>query len=615
MHTNQISFRFRPGVAAPARFAALLGAAVVADGFAQDGTVPMDEYVVSATRSVQDPWYTASAVTRLDLDSLNELQIEDLRSALAREPGIVIVDTGAPGGQSTVFMRGASGHQTLFVVDGIRMNDRSAAYSNFLGGAGLSGVDRLEVLRGPQSTLYGSSAMGGAIVLETARAAQGLHGALAASGGSFGTAGGGGALRVGTETLGATAALERRVTANDREGNHFKSTAFAGRLEGRVAEGLRLGVTYRGDFGDYEEPGSRLFASPGVIDSRNHLATGYALVALDDALSTRITTGLHRREYSFASAWGTTKTENTRKVVDLQNTWAITPTTELVFGGNYERSTYDINAERSRDELLAGFVSAVVRPVEQLTLTGGFRHDDFDSVGGAATWRGGAAWLLGPGTKLRANYGTGFSAPGSDDRFGVAQWGQRGNPDILPEKSRGWDVGIDQELFDGRLAASATWFHNSFRNLFEWETVDFTTFEGRTVNRARASTEGVELALDAVLAPALSTRLAYTYLDAHNDSDGIRLIRRPRHTIDADVTIRATQALLLGIGVRAVADRTDSTGRAEDYTTARIHATWTAREDLRLRLRVENAFDETYEDVVGYPALPRAFFGSMEWTF
>ncbi|MGH8017547.1 MAG: TonB-dependent receptor plug domain-containing protein [Opitutaceae bacterium] len=621
MQTNLalVSRRGRVSAARAVSAAAFLFAAPVAllaqDASGADAVVPLDEFVVSATRSLQDPWRMPSAVSRIDLDELHDLQIEDLRPALDREAGIDIVNTGAPGAQASIFMRGASNHQTLLLVDGVRMNDRSAAYINYLGGAGLAGVGRLEVLRGPQSTLYGSSALGGVVLIETARAPDGTSGSLALSGGSFGTAGGGVAFQHGTERLGLTAAFTRQVTRNDRPRNHFKGFGFAGRIEGRPTETILLGATYRADLSDFEEPGSRLFPSPGAIESRNHLATGYAAFAWSESLQTRVTAGLHRRDYSFAADRGTSTTQNTRKILDVQNTWAAARSVEIVFGSNYERSSYDVDAETTRDDVFAGYVSAVARPVDSVTLTAGARHDDFDSVGGATTWRVGASWLVRERTKLRATFGTGFSAPGSDDRHGVAQWGQIANPDLLPEKSRGWDAGIDHEMMDGRMTASATWFQNKFRNLFEWETIDFNTFEGRTVNRARASTSGVEFALAAAVAPAVGTRFAYTHLEARNDSDDVRLIRRPRHSIDVDVTVRASRAFLLGAGVHAVTDRLDIDGPIEDYTTVRLHGTWSAREDLLIRLRVENALDETYEEVLGYPALPRGIFGSVEWTF
>lgn len=582
---------------------------------ANEPIVPLDEWVISATRTRQEIRDLPSAVTRVSSGELRSLQITQLSSALGRETGVVVVNTGAVGAQSSIFLRGASSHQTLFVVDGLRMSDRSASYSNFLGGAGLAGLERIEVLRGPQSTLYGSSAAGGVIVVETAHAPAGTSGTASATAGSFGTWETGLALRHGGERVGISGALTRHVTDNDRPGNAYESRSLAGRIDGRPTDRLRLGATWRGEWSEYEEPGSRLFAAPGTIDFSNHLATGFVELATSETNSTRLTAGLHRRRFSFAAPWGTSSSSNTRVLVDLLNTWRPSAHVEILYGGNHERARFTVNGEPSRDELFAGFVSAVLRPSGDVTLTLGGRHDHHETAGGAATWRVGAAWRVAGSTKLRANLGTAFVAPGSDDRFGVAQWGQLANPDLAPEKARGWDAGIDQGLFNDRVRLGATWFRNTFRGLFDWETVDFTTFEGRIVNRARASTQGVELSMLATPASSVRTRLAYTLLEARNDSSGARLFRRPRHTADADFTWQAHSSVLLGLGARMVVDRVEGAGPIEDYTTVRVHASWQARDDLRLRLRVENALDEAYEETLGYPALPLGVFGSVEWTF
>src|SRR5690606_8272469 len=164
--------------------------------------VPLERYVISATRSLQDPRETPSAVTLVDLPELRATQVPDLRSALAQQAGVVVVTTGAAGGQTSVFLRGANAHQTLFVVDGVRLNDRSASYINFLGAADFAGLDRLEVLRGPQSTLYGSSAMGGVILMNTTHGSDPASGRGTVLAGSFDTWGGGAIVEGGSGGLG-----------------------------------------------------------------------------------------------------------------------------------------------------------------------------------------------------------------------------------------------------------------------------------------------------------------------------------------------------------------------------------------------------------------------------
>lgn len=599
------------------RFSIVILAALVAASFARGQThvAMLDRYVVSASRTAQDPKFAASSVSLLPLDELADEQIGNLNAALAQQPGVTLHSAGGAGSQSTVFLRGASGHQTLVIVDGVRMSDRSAAYQNFLGGADLAGLDRVEVLRGPQSTLYGSSAMGGVILIDTSRGAGPAAGSLSAIAGSFESFGAAATVAGAQGAIDYSAAVSRYQTANDRAENDFDQWSGSARVDYSAARNLLVGATFRAISSTYHEPGSRMFPFAGTVDFKNYLTTVYGDVRLGDGLTSRITLAEHVRDYLYGSAYGSTPLRNTRKILDWQNTWEATARAQIVAGANVENSRYVISGTPSSDRVTAGYVSAIVRPTDEVTLTAGVRRDDFKSVGGATTGRAGATWRPAATTKLRATYGTGFSAPGSDDVYGVPSYGQLPSPGLLPEKSHGWDAGVDQDFLSGAATASVTYFKNEFSNLFEYETVDWTTYEGRVVNRAHASTEGVEVALVGRPTTAVTARAAYTYLEARNDDTGARLTRRPRHVGDLEVTARVTKAWIIGAGAHLVASRLEGATPIEDYTTVRVFTSYAVRPELVLKLRVENAFDEHYEEVFGYPALPRGVFGSVEWRF
>lgn len=583
-------------------------------------TVQLDKYVVSASRTPQALERTPSAVSVILPSELALSQVADLRSALAAEPGVVVVNTGAKGGQTSIFLRGANSDGTVFFVDGVRMNDRDADYSNFLGGADLGGLDRIEVLRGPQSTLYGSAAIGGVIVVETARGCGAPQGSLSAGAGSFDSVGANASVKGGTQKIGYSASLSQEQTANKLPANDYELLSYTGRLEAAVTESLLIGGTIRGQVSEMQWPGSRFLPSASTIDSKNHLVTTYASWSSDEVFTSKLTAGFHRRDYNYSTAYGDSTQKNEREILDWQNHWVATKAVDVVAGVTSEWSQYRIyggyNDLEINDDLLGLYLSSSVNPVESVTLTAGARYDDGRTYGGAATWRTGAAWTVVPGTKLRATYATGFSAPSASERFGVPQWGLLANPSLVPEKSRGWDVGVDQEIAGGKVVLSATCFKNTYRNLIEWQTLNFVTYEGMKVNRARASTDGVEFASLVQLSGGVSTRLSYTYMDAENQESHVRLTRRPRHTVDGEVRWQAAKVWLLGVGVHGVAGRESSPGvDMENYTTARFFTSYEVVSGLVLKLRVENAFDEQYEEVLGYPTLPRGVFGSVEWKF
>lgn len=580
-----------------------------------EGAVELAPVVVSATRTPQDPAYASSSVTLLSLEELQTLQITGLAAAIARQPGVTTVDTGATGSAGSVFIRGANSDHTLFVVDGVPMNSRGARYSSYLGGADLAGIDRVELLRGSQSTLYGSSAIGGVVLVDTARGCGPVRGAVSATGGSFGSAGGSATVSGGDKNVGVSASVSHERTDNDRADNAYAATNGAVRVDVAVTPVFTVGGTYRGQKSDYEEPGSVSFPFSGDIDFTNQLGTVYGSWRPGADFNSRLTLGLHRRDYVYTSSFGASPVTSDRRLLEWQNTWEATDWLELVGGASASREHDVWSGTDYAENQAAGYALVTVKPAKDVALTGGLRRDHFESYGDETTGRLGAAWRLpASGTKLRATYGTGFQAPGADDRYGVPAYFQPANPDIAPERSRGWDAGVDQDLLGGRLTASATYFATRFDDLFSYDPFTFGT-----INIPDSEAHGVELGLAARPSDSVTLHAGYTWLEAENETDGVRLIRRPRHTLTLDGDWRATADWTLGAGVRAVIDREDGSVYApvsvEDYTTARVFAAWRARKDLTLRVRVENALDESYAETIGYPGLPRAAYVSAEWTY
>lgn len=611
----------RTSSAIPAGVLALVLAAPAAGQSARhEGVVDLPDYVVSATRTPQDAQFTTSSVDVLPLVSLDLAQIGDLRTALATVPGVNIVNTGATGGQSSVFIRGSASTQTLFVVDGIPMNSRTAQYNNFLGAADLAGVDRVEVLRGPQSTLYGSSAMGGVVFIDSARGCGPATGSVAAAYGSFDTMAASVAAKGGTENLGYSVSLGRFRTDNDLPHNAYDSWSYSTRVEGTPTASLLVGATFRGLQGDYEETGGRWGYGLSDVAADNHLSTFYAQWSETKEFASRLTVGQHQRRYTLVGAYGTTELRDRRDLVDWQNTWYDFQGAEIVAGASYEHDRHDNDGKRTTADNAAGYFATTVHPSKNSTVNAGLRYDDFETFGSAWTWRGGASWLPVAGTKLHASVGTGFCAPSNEDIDGNPAWGVLANPDLRAEKSTGWDLGIDQKLGSDAVTASATYFHTRYRDRILYVS-DPVTWVGQMKNIERSKADGVELALAVDFTKTVHGRVAYTWLEATNTATGARLQRQPRHTFDAEVTSRPCAAWTLGAGVRVVADRIDQapgvTGlhRIEDYTTVRVFASYEVAKNLLLKARVENLLDEQYDEVGGYAALPFRAFGGVEYKF
>jgi vitamin B12 transporter len=397
--------------------------------------------------------------------------------------------------------------------------------------------------------------------------------------------------------------------------------SYSTRLESEVAPALLVGVTLRGQDGAYDEVGSTVFPSKGRSDNLNHLVTTYTQWTPSAAFTSRVTGGWHQNEYTWTDkTYGPSSnfySRNTRQIVDWQNTWDAAPWARVVGGLNAERSTYASGGATLSDLLRSVYLSTSLRPTRALTLDGGLRTDDYDLTSRATTWRSGASYRIeATGTKLRATYGTGFKAPTVVNRFGAPPW-YGPNPAIGPEKSRGWDAGLDQEIAGEKLIVSATYFQNRFRDLI-LNAYDFASGKFVAANVKRARSEGVELALTSRPIEPLFLRAAYTYTSALDLSaaKATRLPRRPRHIADLDARYQLTPAWLLGAGVHSEWDRVLSASvRLEDFTTARVYTSYVVNDAVALKFRVENALDESYSEVAGYPALSRSFTAAVEWKF
>lgn len=594
---------------------------------AAEPPTPMTPYVVAATRTPVPVFTVGSAVTAVDPADLARRQQNSLAAALGLAVGVPTAASGAAGANTSLFLRGANSNQTLFLVDGIRLNDPNTDYQLFLGGACVASCDSLEVAHGPQSTLYGGEAVGGVVALRALRGAGEPETTLGLEAGSFGTVQGAVSTRGARGHWGYTFAAVGGHTDNDRPNNAFTSGNATLRIDRDLRPGLTAGGTLRHFQGVYGSPGSRFVNDPDNEEREsNTLGTLFVEWAHGDDWSGRATLGGQARRFVSDNPAPDRSTQitvvtNRRAVLDAQASytgWAgHRATAGLTAEANHTRNTGFGDIDESQG-LLALFVQDEWTLAESFHLTAGLRSDDHDTFGRATTGRATAAWLPSPGrVKLRASHGTAFRAPSFLDLYGTSAF-YRGNPDLRPERARGTDAGLDVYLPNGYGVLSATWFDTRLRDLIVF---DFGVSPGTTANVERARTRGLEVAARLGAVDATQLQLAYTYLEADNLTGGTRLLRRPRHALDADLWRALGRDLGVGLGVRWVAQREDVAANtfaridAEDYTVVRLYASWRATDRLTVTARVENLFDERYEEVHGYPALPRGAFAGVRWRF
>jgi len=605
----------------------LFAGLALAGALRADETVRLEPVISTATRTPAAANTLGSAVQALTAGEIARMQLPNLRAALGGVPGAPVFASGATGATASLFLRGANSNQTLFLVDGIRLNDPNTDYLVWLGGACNSGCDNLEVAHGPQSTLYGGEAVGGVISLRAQRGAGGARATVAVEAGSFGTVQGALNAQGGDATTAYQFAAAGGFTENDRPNNDFTSATYVLRLDRKVSEAVAVGATWRGFNGAYGSPGTRFTNDPDNEEREsNQLATVFADFTHSPALHSRAVLGGQFRRYvsdnpRAGAATQVTVVKNRRAVLDWQTTW-VERAGHRVTGGltaesNHTRNTGFGNIDESQT-LLAFFAQDEFSPVENVYLTAGLRSDDHDTFGRATTGKATAAWLTARGrVKWRASYGTAFRSPSFLDLYGRSAF-YAGNPNLRPERARGWDAGVDLHLAGNRGVLSATWFESRLTNLIVF---DFGVFPGTVRNVEQARTRGLELAGKFSLPGAVEARVAYTLLDADNLSQRNRLLRRPRHSGSVDLWRDFGGGVSAGAGVAYAAQREDVHAATfaridgEDYAAARLYGAWRVNDRLTVKARVENLLDERYEEVHGYPQPGVGAFAGAEWRF
>jgi len=636
--------------------AALVFSAPLAAQAGRDGEPDYDQIViadtkrtdiiVSATRSgdiLLPENYTGSA-TVLDADTLENRQTRDIADVLRDVPGVAVAGIA---GQTQIRLRGAEANHVLVLVDGIEVSDPFAGEFD-IGTLQAEVGARVEVLRGPQSALYGSDAIGGVVAYESAsgRAVPGL--AARVEGGTQATVNG--ALRYGAFGDSWDAALSATVVSTGGQPNARGGTRDIGRdsytVSGKgsvdVSGSFALRAAARfirteGEFNDSDFD----FASPTFGLTIDSPGTGYvneavyALVgARAEVLEGRWTHDLsaQRAEIdrkTFGPFGPTSGSEGDRIKASYVTALRLNDAHNLTFAADWER-------ERFRNADPSGFAFAGRRAIETVGLVGEYRyagaafdltaavrHDLNDKFRDATTFRVGAGYRLADTTRLRAAAGSGVKNPGFFELYGFVDGRFIGNDALRPEKSTGWEVGVDQDVGDS-ARLSVTYFDS------ELDGEIFTTFPAPTfiatpANRVTESQQrGVEVSFNARLADQWSLDAAYSYLDA--EENGVEEVRRPDHIASAALTWSApgdaASATLVVRHNGATPDVafTDPSFvpvrvRLDDYTLVNLNARVRLAEGISGFARVENLFDEDYEQVFSFVSPGRSAVVGVEARF
>lgn len=625
--------------------------------FATDLTT-LEPVVITATKIETPLREVASSVTVITRQEIENKQTNSVEEVLRSVPGLDVVRQGGLGQQTSIFLRGGNSTHTLVLVDGIEINDPSNPGRSFdFASLATDNIERIEIVRGPGSTLYGSDALGGVINIITRKGSGKPRVSLTAEGGSFATH------QEKLSVSGGNDLLNYSMVASFLESDGISAAAARyGNSEkdgyDRTTVATRLGLTPTDNFDiDFilryvdSEADLDTFAGPYGDDPNNtfdsealYLRAQARLMLLNDIWEQKLGFSLtdydrENRDETDASHPGDsslTTYDSRLYKIDWQHNLYLHPTNTLTVGVEYEKEqaqgsseyvyadpSWNTNDafEKKSAETNGYYIQDQIKLWQDFITTLGVRVDDHQTFGSRLTYRITSSYLFRPtGTRIKGTYGTAFKAPTLAQLFENSTY-VLGNPDLTPEKSRGWDIGLEQSLWEDRITLGATYFENHFEDLINtFFSLDSFKYEYENVDEAQ--TKGIEVTASVRPIEDLTLSASYTYTDTENRATGAQLLRRPHHKYNFNANYRFLNAGNINLDVLYVGEREDldlydwsKTTSLGAYTVVNLAVSYEINKHLRLHGRVENLFDEDYEEVNGFGTPGIAGYAGATLTF
>jgi len=595
-----------------------------------------EEIIVSATRFDIPLDQSPASVSVITSEDIEQKQIQRVSNALREVPGLSVVQTGTAGQLTSVFMRGLRSEHTQVLLDGVPINQGLQGAFNF---ADLvtDDIDRIEVVRGPQSTLYGPRALAGVIQIFTKQGEGTPTIMLSGEGGSYDT------FREWLESEGKIDQFDYSIgasridTDNARPNNQYRNSAAIANVGWSPNEQFRIGSLFTYSLSDTGNPNT--IFDPKPLDNfltERWLIAPHIDFRLSDWWEHKLIVSYdHERQLNDPNQdgfVGPTRALFERTTIDYQNNLRPASWLTLTSGFFYSR----VNAGQERPFVLqlfgpqptfvsdhtqetAGFLQATATPIENLIFVVGGRFDHFNQFGNVWTYRFASSYKIDKtNTTFHSSVATGFSPPSSQDKIFGNNFG------LQPEKNLGWDIGVEQRLWSGggrSITLGATYFHNDLSNVIGFNGL----FD--TLNLGAAETQGLEAELRAQPVADLLFTASYTYLDAEKTSSadisqlqGARLPRRPRNEVYVSASYLWCKRLRTTAEAKFVNAREELNFGGpnfdiEDYSFVNIAVEYEVNPHLSIFGRIDNLTNEHYAEVFGFPALGRAAYGGVKLRF
>lgn len=613
------------------------------------------EIVVTATRLETPAREIASSVTVLTREKLEQSKKATVIEVLQEVLGVSIIQNGPPGAAASVFIRGANSEHTLILMDGVELNDPISPSRSFdLAHLTLDNVERIEILRGPQSTLYGSDALGGVVNIITKKGQGKPKFSLSSVAGSYGTIISSAGINGSTERMqysfgtsyfrsdGFSAASTNYEGNEEKDG--YRNLTIWGRLGFRLSDNLDVDLILRtlntqididnaggaqGDDPNNVQDYNALFIKAEIrnlmLNNRWELKLGLSLVDYD-----RQHENPTDEAHLLDSDNGFFKSKLFK--IDWQNNFFLHETNTFTLGIDYQREQgeSEYNSDGiwgpfssifpSRRAHVTGFyLQDQIRLANQFFATVGLRLDDHSQFGSALTYRFAPAFFIeATQTKFRATYGTAFKSPSLYQLYAPGTLlGPIGNAELNPEKSIGWDIGVEQQLLGGKVLLAVTYFYNDYKDL-----INFDFLQGY-INIGKAESKGTEILIQARPFDDMSFNATYTRTEAKDKDTDTDLLRRPKQKFSASLNYNFQKKANINLTFIRIGEQDDmdfSTWPSTrltlpSYSLLNAAVSFNFASNFQIFFRMDNIFNEEYEMVKGYGTPGFSVYGGVNLTF
>ncbi|MGF1462691.1 MAG: TonB-dependent receptor plug domain-containing protein [Maricaulaceae bacterium] len=624
-----------------ALLASVSGLALAQDPPDTETETALEPIIVTGVRVDQPLDQVGRAVSVVTAEEIALRQQRFVFDALEAVPGVQVIRSGGAGSLASVSIRGLPSDQTLVVQDGIVSNN-PAFFGNTFDFANFDTADiaQIEVLRGAQSTLYGSDAISGVINIVTKDGREGFGAEGFIEGGSFGTFRGaatvlGGDERLsgrltiaGTETRGFSAADEADGNTED---DGFRNITVSSKVRARPINSLELDAVFRFsdsavEFDGFTPPDFTFGDSDDTGDTRELSVAGSAThTALEGRLENRVRiTYFDSSIINEGGGFVTFDADGSRVSYEYQGTARPIEPVTVVGGFEFERERAETGSTPGVLDVTTTslFALAQLRPLDFVSIEGGVRVDNNSEFGSETTFSvSGSIDIPRTPLRLRGSWAEGFQAPTSGELdFNLAQaaifeFDPAIDLFLTPERSRGFDIGAELTVLEGRANLQATYFQQEVEDLLTFLFVPGAPSVGIFTNVEEFETQGVEIATQIILTPKLRFDGAYTYVDATNITLDVVQGNQPDNRFNAQIAYTPTRKLSLSGGLTFNGSEIDGVETLDSFTLVNLRAAYQVTEIVEVFARIENAFDADFQDNLGFGTAPVSAFGGVRARF